>query len=471
MNQTNRYESGQIVAPWFLFDQPKRFQIDPQLSKDLYVEFATRGERNPEQELALSDRLYNQYLKGSDYKRGFQTFLNLCATISEIHRPLQKQNPFNKKRSVAVMNGVMATLAEQVTMDTAEQVPDSYVKNLVVQAQMVEGAANVYDVWFNPKLYILQNSLRRWKEQYKIMDEMKKRVNVQVEGSTKEDFAQSADEIWQETLENQKYGVKTCYFDSPMFLKGENVFYVVDGSMGVDDKVVQQSFLPDIEAVVCIGKRPTKQIKTEVERREQKKKGVTVARDSIYIARGDAFEFFPVFRDGQISSVPVGLFPLSRAFEKKGMGKEYEYWRMFMMMRLHDLVVSTDQVGKYPSIDVFEWDAIKKEKSGFLGLKGKQHQLDYKKLVLPRKVPPEPEEKPETAPAAEKRFVDKHNVTWFKRKLPQGYHATERAIQYAAEHDLLLSEGETIVREHERGNRNPVAEKPHKAVFNSKTFQ
>lgn len=54
------------------------------------------------------------------------------------------------------------------------------------------------------------------------------------------------------------------------------------------------------------------------------------------------------------------------------------------------------------------------------------------------------------------RTVREHDVTWFVRTLPSGWHASPEAIAEAEYHGIELAENETFVKSHTRGSHNRV---------------
>lgn len=448
--------------PWFLFDIPRAKPIYASLAGDLRVHFAAaRVERDWRAELGLSEELYNRYIAGKPYQQAFQTYLDVSKTVSDIHRPFERINPLSKRRSVGAMNSIRSNLAEMVAMDYAEIVPDSYSQNLIHQFKALERTKDAYSNWFYPKVFGLWNALERWGKTHPILDGMRKRLAVQVEGANSEEMKELGDRLWEKTMQNQSYGVKSCYFNSPLFLPGGTSFYFLEPEMeSRDDPKNREVFHQDSVAILGLGEPPTGALGYRKEEYKATFPNKTkVDFTMIFSEGGELFQWFDVLRDGRILSMVDTDVPVERGFLMKGMKKEYEYWRLFIMMRLHDLIGPSKKIDSYPSIDDFEWDAIKKGKTGRLGLWRKEKKIDFRPLVLPRINPAEPEK----SEPGEKRFVDKHKVTWFTRNLPKGYHVTQRAIDYASEHKIVLKEGETIVREHERGTRFP-KNLPHKVI-------
>jgi hypothetical protein len=49
--------------------------------------------------------------------------------------------------------------------------------------------------------------------------------------------------------------------------------------------------------------------------------------------------------------------------------------------------------------------------------------------------------------------VKRHGVTWHRRVLPEGWHASPKALELAAKLGVTLKDNETLVKEHERGSR------------------
>lgn len=433
-------------TPWVLFDQPRKLSLDKDLGYELRVAFVTKGDRNWDEELQLADTLYNRYLPGLPYGEAFQTFLNLFNTININYSPLRKESP---GRSVNVLSALTSHIIEGLCIEYAQGVPNSYLSRLKEQASSLEGTRDPNNQWFFTYLNALTIHLEKWQRTYRWIDQLKTRLDTALINVETEEIVTSEKEIWKKLTEERGYGVKSCYFNSPLFLDDKDVFYMLDQRLGgIEDPKVLQLFQPDIMAVIGIGSRPTQSLTPATIDLEYK---TSVGQTLIGLSGTKEISgLFPIDQSGEVRTGVFSHTPLRRAFERKGAIKGFEFWRLFMFMRLYDLTHRADFVDRVSSMGRFEEEAMRGSRGLFgLGPNKVRKMPDYKTLVLPRTKPLEPEPREELI--EERRFVDRHHVTWFVRILPSGYHATERAKLYAKEHGVNLQDYETIVREHWRG--------------------
>lgn len=451
-------------TPWVLFDQPSKLPIDRNLGYELRVAFVTKGDRNWDEELQLSDALYSRYLQGLPYRQSFQRFLNLFNTVTTNYSPLRKESP---GRSDNVLSALSSHIIDGLCIEYAQGVPNSYLSQLKEQAGNLEGTRDPNNQRFFPQVNALAIHIEKWQRTYRWIDQLKTRLDTALTNVETEEIGTSAREVWKKLTEEREYGLKSCYFNSPLFLDDKDVFYMIDQQLwGVEDPKVLQLLQPDIVAVVGIGSRPTQALTPTTTNLEYK----TGVRQILIGLSGvrEISGLFPIDRSGEVRTGVLSHIPLRRSFERKGAIKEFEFWRLFMFMRLYDLTHRADFVDRMASIGRFEGEAMRGAK-GLLGLGTKKVRKmpDYKILVLPRTKPLEPEPREEST--LERRFVDRHRVTWFVRRLPIGYHATERAKLYAKDHGVNLQDNETIVREHWRGKTREEGQssnnKPTRAFF------
>ena len=427
--------------------------MDKDLERRLFLAFVTKGDRDWSTELRLADDLYARYLDNIPYPAVIQQFLNLFFAVNFIHKPLEKDN---KPRSVGVMNMIQEHLSEQLGIDHAQEVPDSYIDSLWKQAADFQQESDPKKLWFVPKLQNLAWRLYMWKQIHQWINRLAKRVSPLVVGLEIEQIHQAAQEVWSRTTSEREYGVKTCYFHSPLFLAGRDVFHVFDEKLGLEDAKVIDIAPENTFAYLGIGSRPQTKISPQpyesIRRLGVQNLGVMI--------EGVRF-IFAIDNTGGVRTA-LGYIPIKRAFDKVGAASIFELLRLFLLMRLHDLTRGADLVNKLPSIDETEKDAGKKE-GGILGIGAKRKRLDYMLLAVPRTKPANRIKKPVAEEGT--RFIDRHHVTWFVRRLPEGYHASQRAVDFAASHGVTLGPGTTIVREHWRGQVGDQSNRPTKAVF------
>lgn len=448
---------------WSLFREPVRDPFDKDLERRLRLEFVTKGAREWEREYRVCEDIYNRHLKGLDYHGSFQKFLDIFIRISDIHLPLQKENA---PRSVAVLSRSQAILAELLSMEHAEEVPEDYLNKLREQAQLLEQSPYPTK-WYFPKVNGLAIRLAAWKDFYSWIDNLTTRIDIDESKIDLVDLRASCDQITARINEDSAYGIKTCYFQSPLFLKSSQAFVVFDERLNIDNPEVATIIPEETLAHIVVADRPTQKVEAHFEQAEFQH-GVKANLISITGAGRGFGTILCIMRSGEIKDMS-SLVPIAAAFEKKGAAVQFELWRAFMLLRMYDLTRHADVIEKMPSVSNAERDVAKGE-GGILGIGRKVKSVDYKTLMLPRIKFAESAVSKSSAEEEErqKRFVDRYHVTWFVRRLPLGYHASVQAIEYAGIHQVQLKENETIVREHWRGGKNngdEVSQKPIKAVF------
>ncbi|MBI2195650.1 MAG: hypothetical protein HYU48_01235 [Candidatus Levybacteria bacterium] len=454
-------------GPWTLFNEPRALPIDRQLSHRLHLEFVTKGERDWPREAQLTEDLYRQYLKGLPYKQSIQQALNLFLTMRNIHAPIQKSSGRKaEKRSIAVMSGIQMNIISDIVEEHIKDIPVDFENKTMEQHSSLEATRNWENQWFMPKLHRLSMAIVAGRSRYQWMDTLKSKTQVAETGSL-EEIRSSADQIWQRIQEERRYGIKTSYFDSELFLGFPKVFYITEEAHSHAEADAVEGFLPPKFAeIIILNHRPS---------RTPKHEDVSLSYESgvgvVAFTVPDMDIAFFVDNDGELKAFTESYGNFRQALAGKGYAKQYELLRLFLIMRLRDLTCSAEAADKLPSISDFE-HAVSKGEGGILGIGKKIKKIDYKILSVPRaksdeEINPKPEEPTEEQ---ERKFVDKHHVTWFVRRLPKDYSPSTRAIEYALEHGITLKETETIVREHWRGRSREGQEdtRPTKAVFGRK---
>lgn len=463
---SERREGGS--SPWLLFERPKPLDIDPGLTNRIRLEFVTVGSRLFDREQQLTEELWSRYIQGLPHHQAFQTALNLFLRFRQIHAPVQKATG---PRSIAVMSDLQLDIIDRIAFDNAESIPESYGAKLDEQTRVLETTRDWNDQWFLPKLFRMSHAVAEWQGYYGWADKIISRLGT-VEAENAEDIKRVADEIWDRTIHERRYGLKNCFFSSPLFLEHPQVFFVFDPELineqgqGGDNRDRRlREFLTKPFAYLSVVDRPKFNLTPQKVDRHY------LGGVQFYGLHVEGSRFnFSVSTKGELKPCHQSPLSIERIFDKKNASKEFELLRLFLIMRLHDLVVPVEVADSFPSIDTFEQEALKSKEGGFLGLRKRLKRIEYKILSLPRVRYLEPPERVEEKLEGEKRFVDKHHVTWFVRRLPVGYHATPSATEYALEHNISLEEGETIVREHWRGmsRGGQVDNRPTKASFRKK---
>ena len=152
-------------------------------------------------------------------------------------------------------------------------------------------------------------------------------------------------------------------------------------------------------------------------------------------------------KDGELYADPGGHFSLRDIAVKKGRYVAYRELQARMLAHYFDLThtleeVETAQEGVQEAIQTRPFSQT----------------LDplqsIERLVIPRTSLSK--EKTPTQSDAEdigQPKVRRHGVTWHRRRLPDGWHASPEALKRAAELGIELADNETVVKRYRRGSR------------------
>lgn len=461
-------------SPWRIFHEPQPVQIGEDLSRRLFLEFVMKGERRWPQELQLADDLYDRYLNGLPRQQACQTFLDLFTQVDNIHRPLERAN---KPRSVHVLNTVQAHLVEDFCLDHAKSTPETYIQGLREQTQVLKENPSFRVNWYYPKVMNLAMRLGMWQHTARWFKSMRSKLDRVVQSTDIDEVKTSSEELWPKVKEGRGYGIRNCFFPSSLFLDDNQAFFMIDEALGAEDNRFLRTIQRDLVGIMGVGLRPRVYEKVEpyINKYQVSSDGKRKVQGYIIGVSG-VYQLFPISQAGELRTSPIVHTPLKRAFEREGMSEIYEMFRLFTYLRLYDLTHRADLVDNLPSVEEVEREAIKGSRRLGGLVKGPVKQIDFRRLLVPRVKPlvPEPQLKAQlTEEDGEKvrRFVDQYKVKWFTRRLPQGYHCSDQAKEYAKAHKVTLLEGETIVREHWRGTDlvTGLGERPTKTTFKKNT--
>lgn len=466
-------ETGEVPqGPWTLFNEPRPLPLEQSFAHRIRLEFVTKGERMLDREEGLTEDLYQHYIEGQPYKQAMQAALNLFVNMREIHAPLEKAGgKAAKPRDHAVMSGMQTNIIDRVVSQHIREIPADFSEQLKDQLSAIEGSREWKHQWFIAKFHKLILATNSWRWHDNWMQGLKGKIGNAEMGEERE-IRREADEIWSRVKEERRYGIKSSYFPSPLFLDRPKVFYITDPPEEEKDVKEVKFMQPAFAYLVMLGERPTEIPQFGII--EDRYVGGIGAIFNTLSGVGDAANFensVTISDEGELKSTIESYSSLRNTFGQLGYGKEYEMFRLFLIMRLRDLTCASEVSDQLPSINEFETEVAKGE-GGVLGVGKKIKKIDYKTLSVPRK---KSEEEltagTKTEEKEEKRFVDMHHVTWFVRRLPKDYSPSVQAIGYALEHGITLNSNETIVREHYRGKKRPEGQedtRPTKAVFGKK---
>ncbi len=449
---------AEAYTPWSLYEKPKPVQIDRSLETSLSVEFI-RNDRSWTRELDLSQKIFGSHVTGLPYHQAFQGALDVFLRINDIHYRA-KRGALSKVDADGKLSSVITHISEQVALEHATEVPEDYINRMHNQGDVLESTPGTErNRWFYPKVKTMATQLQIWRYMLPWIDGLQERLGETVSGkeaAAKED----ADLVWKQLVENRGYGIKNCFYESPLFLDSRHAFFLLDESLEVPDSNLRRGyFVPNIVGLVGIGEKPRlgQDLTPVIDKHAE---GVVK-----YYTLGTAANhgLYPITQDGDIHSSVQSNQSLREVFRRRGAEGVFELFRLFTFMRLYDLTARAELVDKLPSINKLEGE-VSREKVGLLGFLGfgkKLKPFSYKQLLVPRVKPIQSELpieqlpmiqqeilKDEPAQESPTRFIDKHHVTWFVRKLPEGYHASESAKTLAKDHNVVLRENETIVRDH-----------------------
>ena len=102
---------------WVIYPEPTTFDLEGDLHDRVRLAFLTRGPRDFETELQLSDDLYDTYIAGLSRRRAIPAYLDLMSALREIHIPLERRT---KPRSVYTINRIQGNLVANLAVDHAE---------------------------------------------------------------------------------------------------------------------------------------------------------------------------------------------------------------------------------------------------------------------------------------------------------------------------------------------------------------
>lgn len=453
--------------PWNLFDAPKPFPLTGSRVSSLRGHFMTSGARKWDEELAVAEVLHSENLKGKRPEESFQDYLNLFMTIQTVHSNYGKRH---EPRSIGVLNGLQEHLVGLVALEHADAVTWEQISAISQQAEVLRGQKGTAG-WFHVKVLKLAIALNSQKLTNQWIDGMSNRLGSATPSLDLPDINSSSSELWSVLTKDRVYGVKTCFYESPLFLGDDEVFFTQDPRLGMDAPTELQK---RAVATIGVGAKPKQGVSTELNISEYQNAAQFDTKYTLAAAQGPR-TIYLIDRDGEIRLNVASYLPLERAFAARGATETFKLWKLFTYMRLHDLTRRADVVERMPSIDEFEAETAKgSRRFGGIMRGGDVKEVNYRVLLVPRiRIIKPDEEEIEDKP---KRFVDKHHVDWFVRPLPKtltksgkAYTASPEAKAYAEENDVILQEGETIVQAHDRGGKKdgkPTPSKPPiKAVF------
>lgn len=391
--------------------------------------------RDWDAEVEAGKAIYYRYLRGQALLPALQEWLNILHTMIT----LIPKNP--NPLVLRVYDKIAHISRDYLCFEHSQTTSEEIWVRLAAQAEILSEDPSPGNYGFAHHIDNIPWALRSYAALHRWINWLKENTPKDI---NPEDLAIESQQIWTRVIEDRAYGVKSCFFPSPLLLEGTDVFHVLDPRLGLADSSVLERFSPNRFAIIGHGDKPTRKIRARVETGHERPGAF-----NRYIRLEQLDYMFTIDNQGNLFST-MERIPLRDFFGTLGGVREYELVRLFLIMRMYDLTARADIVDSLPPIHGFEDNWV----TG-----GRRRRFRYKKLLLPRLKPVE-----YARGGAGRRFIDRHHVTWFVRPLPSGYQASQAAHALAASYGVRLEPGETIVREHFRG-RGEENQKATKAKF------
>lgn len=257
------------------------------------------------------------------------------------------------------------------------------------------------------------------------------------DSDTYNDIRGKANLLTQEAMRHRKYGTKPAYIDAS--IGGAWIFYDADDWMKrisyKRDRYGER--YDDVAAIVCYS--PYEEFKSLNFRLSYDKFGQAV------VETGDAFEKIDltlfIRQSGGISLDVDGVADLG--LELNISPAQELFLRAEIASNFYDLSMP---VMKHRSEEKTFENLVDRKKAKFNPIRD---------LLIPRV---RYIEQTEDFPASDDivRRIREHDVTWYIRVLPSGWHASPEAAAEAEAHGIELAENETFVKSHTRGSGNRV---------------
>lgn len=347
-------------------------------------------------------------------------------------------------------------IQEYVTMEVASELPMKPATLMTMKAvqRTIDHLVKVFPDepllgQFSEAAMILQSGFRK---QYQAI-ELAERYSDSFADSelSEEEIRSMAMLLTRETIQHRKYGTKAAYTEASiggswMFYDGKDWKDQTDGKLKGSRAVEQYA---NIVAVVFHSPyTKLNSLKTKLERKED---GRLVIGGGFAQAKPDVG--FYIFNNGAIAIDPDGLQEIGFL----GLPKPQELaLRAEISSIFYDL-----------SMPVYK---NRPERTTFATLTTPERETfnPIQDLLIPRTRfigTEQPVSETSETDAGDSRKVREHNVVWFVRTLPAGYHASPEAQEMAAKYGVVLADNETFVRDHVRGSANEVL--GHRAVRRS----
>lgn len=427
----------------------------------------------------LTGRMYTRYVQPR-IKEGvagvLAAFARLCYAIDNA-----KKKAIGQEAPAQTMNAIIHCLATEIA--TRFEWSEMQLREVEFAIEQLKPLPDA--VWLAPKfmLIVMTVNARLSFEAFALELSCRTAFKQQVAAVHKQlpDIKGMTQTLLGVMQELRKYGVKPCYFGADTdFRVGDADSWVIEDAR--ESLVAFKTVNPVLHTHVSsafglISLARGSSITTFKVNHKLVQYGKAPQDKSVSMSRTE--RVIPVLtsfwfnEDGSLSldagnDPYMSLEPILRGLQLKG---TYEVLQLQTVLHLFDLVVPTYRLRspQLPTIPpLFELDESDKGE-----LKPGKLQNLRPDLIIPRirlldhmsGVYSELNQEIEEADAetrARTRSLSNHQVIHHIRKLPPGRKASAEAHARAQEYGFVLKEGETFVRDHKRGDGDPIG--PHRAV-------
>lgn len=362
-------------------------------------------------------------------------YLNACFEVDRIKLGIHgEQKGINQEH--VILEKVRQLLVSEIPIDArSEKLANVLHENV---HEMTHKQA--FFGWFMPKMALLRQEmiLRRQVNQVADLIPPATPESIKKYGGSDALDADAKDIV--EQMSDRKYGIKAAYTEASF--GGSWVYYDADDIIEVVGGVNPKSPGPDFVAVVYHS--PLNALSNLKVRREVQ----DLPNNGRYNIMGGAIqEMRPdiqlvIGADGQLyfdHNVTESV-----KYELKDRPGAYEALLAEVMANFYDLSASAKvvEVEKTPTYSQLTDNE-------------KEYFDPILQLLLPR-IKKRYTNEEEIGQEPTGRTVREHDVVWFVRELPAGFHASPEAQERAVRHNITLAPNETFVRAHKRGRGNSV---------------
>lgn len=405
-----------------------------------------RSRGKSESILSIAEVIYSQHLQGLDPFRGAVRFyLDVCYTIDKIKiRTIGVNAPTDVSNAVQLAVGSL--LAKHSRWDNAD------LDWLGISFESFRANSDFLTEWGFVKLRILHNTMQHLRATRELSGSLNLPTSIIESAESQYDSVEvHIAEVMAQLLDLRRYGVKSSFTQNG-FLPSSNAAWVM-----WDYRDFQQMlgglYAKDRIAVVSLSTAADqiKDIRPERIEPNGSSSGVVLNFPASFFWSLDTSAELKVSLNNDHLSV-------REIFEKDSKSIQYQALRLQLLYHLYDLVVPVAKLATLPTTQGIKQGRLSK----LVGLLSGSKKDPVVDLILPRIKLLEDRQSLHEAAEREvedsetstlRRSVRRHGVTDFIRPLPKGHKPSARARQLAFEaFGIVLSENETYVRRHSRGN-------------------